>query len=316
MKKKNVIEIYKEEFVEGKTYNYYLDSLRFTKEDTWITVDEWINFAEICISRQNNTLQALEILIVEEYDKYYSMADKILTEWYDAGAYDIEYYYNIIAFMPTEYPIRKEIVGDYSDYLVNYSVGNDALMRESLIRSKDVDFCKIYGQYLDREIQKYKDDFEELASMVDANYITDLGKDAYKYVGKNNLDIVKNMFLEYIKKDKEMALKILDGYVAHEEEQTLWIIDHTPKVAFYMGWTDILEYLSSETWYWDCLFDSRFMYEDDNNTNLLIWSNYICNDTLKERAYALMDKKSRTQIDGAIALTRMESIEDGQVSVI
>ena len=304
---RKIIYSYWKNFKNTKKNNYYLDKRRYNTGDTWASKETWVKIAKECIANNQNILQALEILIIEEYDEYYPMADKVLTEWQEAGGYDIKYYFDILVAMPKDYPIRQEILGDYSEYLENYSVGSDILMRESLIRSKDVDFCKIYGQYLDDEIQKYKDDFEELSSMIDANYIYDLGKDAYKYVGKENLDIVKNMLLKYIQKDKEMALKIRNGYVPNtEEERTLWLIDHAPKVAFYMGWTDVLEYLANEVWYWDCLFDSRFMYEDCNNTNLLIWSNYICNDVLKERAYALTENRlNYMQLDGVIALTRM-----------
>lgn len=308
---KKIINSYFDNFKNGKKNNYYLDKKRYNANDTWASKDTWVKIAKECIANNQNILQALEILIIEEYNEYYSIADKVLIDWYNGGPNDIEYYHDILAFMPKDYSIRQEMVGDYSDYLVNYSVGSDTLMRESLIRSKDVEFCKIYGKYLDVEIEKYKDNFEELSLMMDANYIYDLGKDAYKYIGKENLDIVKNMLIKYIQKDKEMALKILNGYVPNiEEEQTLWIIDHAPKVAFYMGWNDILEYLADEAWYWDLLFDSRCIYEDYENTNLLIWSNYTCNNTLKERAYVLMENRlSYMKLDGVIALTRMRCNE-------
>jgi len=308
MLKDKIVEQYIREFLDGKSYNYYIDSLRYKSSDTWFTKDDWIKIAKECIFGNHNILQALEILIVEEYDKYYSMADKVLTEWYDAGGYDIQYYHDIIAFMPKDYPIRKKIVGDYSDYLENYSIGNDTFMRASLIRSNDIEFCNIYGKYLDKEIQRNKDNFDELASMVNANYIFDLGKEVYKYVEKDSLDIVKNMIFEYIQKDKEMALKILDGYMPNiDEEQTLWIIDYVPRIAFCIGWNDVLEYLLYEDWYWLFLFDEDFGYENDNNQNLLIWSQYTKNNTLLHRAKDLFLKENEffKRFDGFIALSRL-----------
>jgi hypothetical protein len=296
-------------FKNGKEYNYYLDKMRYNSNDTWATKADWVKVAKECISSNHNVLQALEILIIEEYDEYYLMVDEILTQWYANGGYDIEYYYDLIIAMPNDYPIKKEIIGDYSDYFKHYNTRENKLIRESFIRNQDVGFCKIYGSYLDDKIKNNKNNFKELALMIDAGYIFDLGTQAVKYIKKDNLNIVKKMLIDYIQKDKELALKILDGYVPNiEEEQTLWIIDYAPRVASYLGWYDILEYLSDQKWYWNLLFDVNYGYEDSNNTNLLIWSNHVCNDTLRQRAYTLVESTSRNKLDGVISLTRMWSV--------
>ena len=304
---KEIINNYWASFKNGKEYNYYLDKKRYDSNDTWATKDDWIKISKECISNNCNILQALEILIIEEYNEYYSMVDQILTEWYANGGHDIEYYHDLIIAMPKDYSIRKKIVGDYSDYIINYSAGRDTIMRESLIRNNDTEFCKIYGEYLDKTIKKNKNNFKELALLIETNYISDLGRQAFKYIKKESLDIVKKMLIEYMQKDKELALKILDGYIPNvEKEQTLWIIDCVPSVSFYIGWYDILEYLSNEEWYWTLLFDSNYGYEDSENTNLLIWSNYICNDALKKRASDLLKNSSNNKLDGVISLARMK----------
>lgn len=306
---KDIVTMYWHRFIEGKDYNYYLDKRRYNSNDTWAVKYDWVKVAKECIARDYNVLQALEILIIEEYDQYYSTVDKVLTEWYANGGYDIEYYYDLIAAMPKDYVIRKEIVEDYSDCFIDYSAGSTLFMREALIRNNDTEFCKVYGNYLDEKIQKNKNNFKELALMVEAGYIFDLGKKAFKYMQKESLNIVKKMLLEYIQKDKELALKILDGYVPNSDrEQTLWIVDYAPRLAFYMGWNDILKYLSDEEWYWTLLFDHNYGYEDSENTNLLIWSSYIFNDTLQRRALELLESSSsNNQLDGVISLTRMKS---------
>lgn len=301
MDRKNVIESYKNNFIEGKTYNYYLDTLRFSKQDTWITTDEWVEMAQVCIDRQNNVLQALEILIREKFEQYYPLADKVLSKWYADGGHDVEYYFDILVAMPKEYPIRKEIMGDYSDFLLDYSSISNASTRKSLVNANDFEFCEIYGTYLDKEVQRCKDNHDELELLIEENYIFDLSKKMYRYIKIDTLNTIKGFLQDYLQKDKEMAYRLMDGYKPISEERRLWIADRIALIAYSIDWTDLIDYLKSQEWYWLLMFDKEYGYEDNENINLLVWSQMYYNKHIENRSKELL---AQNRLDGEIALSR------------
>jgi hypothetical protein len=306
-KMNKIIKKYFDNFNRGKTYNFYIDKLRYTKSDRWATTDEWVENAEVCIKNDTNLIQALEILAKEKPDKYMQMAKDFLLQWYKSGAYDFEYYFELVASMPFDCEVRKNIIDDYMEYVKDYD-SSFHLLRESLIRNNDTEFCEVYGNYLDGLIKKYQNNNKELCRLLENEHIINLGTKASLYISQDSLDIIKQMLIEYLQKDKELALKIVDGYIPDiENEQILWIADYASKVAFYMGWYDILEYLCNQEWYWLFLFDVEYGYEDSNNTNLLIWSQYTKNDILIAQAKKLIASIDfQNNIDGVITLSRMD----------
>lgn len=297
----NLIRSYKDNFIKGVTYNYYLDTLRYTKQDNWITTDEWIELAELCIDRQNNILQALEVLIREKFEQYYSLADVILMKWYRDGAYDMEYYFDILAAMPREHPIRKEILADYTDFILNYSSINTSSMRSSLVKANDLEFCEIYGKFLDEIVYKYRNNDSELEILIEKNYLIDLGDKAHMYTRKETLGTVIDFLVRYLKKDKEIAYSLLEGHDSFPYRRRLWIADRIAFIAYSLSNNELIEYLKDQEWYWVLLFDKDHGYEDYNNTNLLVWSQINYTKDVESRAKELLSKK---QLDGAIALNR------------
>lgn len=160
------IKKYFDKFILGETYNYYVDELRYMESDIWVTTNDWIDVAEYCIENKINMLQALEILIKEKRDDALPIVEKFLTQWYKNGAYDYEYYFELIVSMPQEFSIRKNIVEDYNDFLEDYSSVSNHLLRKSLIRNDDKEFCNLYGVFLENFIQQNKDNRDKIYKFI------------------------------------------------------------------------------------------------------------------------------------------------------
>ena len=306
---KEIINNYFSLFEEGKTYNYYLDRFRYSSEDTWATKEQWVNIAKRCIKNKTNIIQALEILIREEFDKYYKLADSILLEWKLEGAYDIGAYYDLIFSMPKDYALRREIVGDYSEYLIDDSWGYAKLARATLLRNGDKDFLNIYGNYINNFIEKNIGDFHKMESFLEFSNIVYFGNNIYNYIDEKNLKNLKIFLYEHIKNDKLIANRILnDNNFIFTNSRNIWIADKIAEISFFLGFFDVLDYLLHEDWYWIFLFDNEYGYEDTNNSNLLVWSNYSCNSVLKRRAKDIIET-GNNELDGVIALYRMRVFE-------
>jgi len=299
-----IIEDYFINFKQGNTYSYFFDKIRYIEPDSWISKHKWIDIATSAFKADNHHLQALEILMSENPKEYYAIADEILGQWYSGGAYDLGYYLELLLLMPKNYYIRKAVFDDYSEFLSNYSTSTDSMIREILIRNNDVDFLKQYGNFLNNQIDQNRTNRKKILEMLDNNCIIDLGKDKLaQYVEEKNISLVRDIVWMALKQDKKNALKLLNDDIS-EEEQKLFILDIAPKIAFYLGWDDIFEFLKNEDWYWALVFDEIYGYEI-NNQHLLIWSYYISNPIIESRAKELMKLDFLNQVDGAIALKRI-----------
>jgi len=305
---KEIIEIYWDRFKNGKVHNFYLDKYRYNSADTWASREDWLSIAKECIKTNRNILSALEILLKEEYSNYRKLADEILVEWYTHGGYDIEYYQDILLMMPKDYELRKEIFDE--EYFAELS--SDFLDREmarSILRSEDLDFYQRYAKLVNHYIEKHKYNYEELEFLLEYGCMVEFGKHIDSYIDGENIKILRKMVVDYLEEDKNMFLKMRDGYIPDEEERSLWIVDNVAKIVYYLGWHDILDDLILQQWYWDVLFDSE-MDLDYENINLLVLSSYTSNDTLKNRAYALISNRFfDDSMDAVIALSRLNKTE-------
>jgi len=318
--KNNIIKEYLNNFKKGNTYNLYIDSLRYNYSDTWITQKEWKNLAITCIENNNNILSSLEIMLDIDYDNYISYAIKIVDKHYqETKLPDTYYYYDLVAMFPEDNYIKKYIFEDYTYFLDEGT--NNKYLRRSLINAKNIFFVKIYGEYLNQKITKNLDEYlkinninkemnntGEYLEIEDLIYsLADLETVGLKFISESNILILKKISLEYLQKDKIFAYKLLNGYTPDlEKERGLWIADNLAYIAWSFKWYDILDYLKNEEWYWLFLFDENYGYEDYNNTNLLIWSQYLKNNKkLIERATFIMENNKDMKIDGVIALSRL-----------
>ena len=69
-----LIDQYWVDFENGNTWNYYIQIPHYVTSDTWATKEDFIYHAKKCVDKKINILQALEILIKEEYNNYIEMA--------------------------------------------------------------------------------------------------------------------------------------------------------------------------------------------------------------------------------------------------
>jgi len=319
-----IIQKYWKYFKEGEEYNLFFDRLRYNKNDIWTNDKEWIDVAKECINKgEKNELNALSILLKEEYDTFYSKAKILVDKWFEEDPHCEGWYwfYSLILYFPKDSLVRKDILDitsmpmDEFDY---YCSGNEA--QKLLIYSEDKDFCTLLGTFFNKKIMRLKDS-QELENIIP--YVAELGELADKYIDSENLQIIKTLFWDYLEKDREILLRyvaknetFLETIARREEEdkefeRLSWIVDDIAYYSWSLGWYDILDYLKNESWYWLFVFDEGYMYDCDNRT-LLSWSNYISNEILKNEAKRAMrypDGKSEP-INGAIALKRMLAIEE------
>ena len=308
--KDEIVSYYIDRLKRGDVSLYFRDKYRYHREDKWLSYGEWISIAKEMLSF--NELDALEILLQSnERDNYIERADKVLSSWYAHGAYDIEYYQDILILMPKEYHIRKSIIGDYFNFddIDEFDVEKDMLV--SLLRYSDDDKLKMmYGSYIDKKVLTYKDDYDILEEFVENSAILEYAPYLDKnYISKETLMRIKDMLLIYLQKDKDMFYKIRAGYIPDEEERTLWVVDYIATISYFLKYYDILEYLKSEDWYWEVLFDEGLM-NDIYNNNLLVWSYYMSSDILKKQAMSkLSNRYFDDSIDAIIALSRMKGFD-------
>ncbi len=294
--------------IEGYRKNIYIDNIRYLKSDTWITKKEWVKYAQVFINKDIHIVKALEILLSEEFEKYYEYANNFIQDWNKTKDYDYtKEYYNILAFFPKKHPLRI--------FLNNYNYGtrnnyNSTILRKALIHSGDIDFCKFLANKCNKIIRRNCNNNKNLEAII--NIVSELGTYALKYIKAENLVILKKFVYNYLDKDKQIAYKILNDYPI-TDKRILWISDNIALIAWSLQWYDILDYLIDEDWYWLFLFeDSGYGYYDDKNINLLVWSDYTNNYILRTQAIKIIEESDvENKIDGVIALSRL----DNQINV-
>ena len=171
MKKNSAIEIYRDDFLKGETYNYYLDSLRFTQQDTWITTDEWINFAEVIdLYIQYDMLDAETIytkfieFMEHKYNKEFSKKSCLVS----LLVVEIEKILNKEEFYYQGFSRIEEILRTY-----NLSLKDDCIIDS-------------YGENIDKELADMMHDFDLESSLSfsqyeDENYVIENINNRYNH---------------------------------------------------------------------------------------------------------------------------------------
>lgn len=298
----SLINDYWEEFKIGDTWNYLLWFPKYIEGDEWAKKQEWLKISKHCLEEEINVFQALEVLLYFEFDKYYAVAESYVQDYVKHG-HDLEYCHDILAMFPNENSLRKQIFFDdgLESLLDDDGTGYSKSARQALIRAGDTDYCRFHGDYINKQIESYGEGehFEEIIIPL----VVELGKLSQDYVKKSNIVKVKNFLLNHLNKDKSVHENKQKGNFNDDDERTLWCIDHIASTSLKMGWLDILKDLQLSNWYWDSVFAEWF--SDSNNLELLSWSTFCSNDTLKDRAVEVMKNHEYHKLDGAIAWTRL-----------
>ncbi len=294
-----LISRYWKRFGDGETWNYFLDPCRFVKGDRWASLNDWQEAAETCIEKKINLVQALEVLLEIEFDKYIDLADEVVTEWHKSGAHDAYYFYDILSLFPQDNQIRKEFLGEseFREFLDENEEGYGQSARSALIRVDDKIFCEFIGNAIDEKILKGVED-EEMEDEI-LPLMVDLGKKSGQYLSSNSIEYAQHFMERYLDNDKRIADALLNGTL-NDEARSLWIVDNAAYYSWSMGWEDILNDLKNSDWYWVASFSE--LWEGDENKNLLVWSMIDPNSMVRSNAIDVMKAGS---IDGAIAWHRL-----------
>lgn len=292
--------------------------LHYTPHDRWATREQWIKVATQCLRNENRVIFALGLLLDEGFTEHLDAAIAFVTKW--APEWDKYYWHsdwltygtpplepaaldNLIKRLPRDHLIRREYLpADNPDEL-------DEEGRRALISVEDEVFCRNLAACIERVF---------FASELDTDQVEDyalprmmeLGRLCAKYIDPAVMDAAKRFCLDYLEKDREMAPRFRQLLDTKDPPRFLWIYDRIAPLAWRIGWLDILTNLRNEPWYWNKdlwnlggTLDISFMDEE----NLLVWSQYVDNDLLRERALHVMSRQPR-QMDGAIAWVRMSHV--------
>lgn len=293
---------YWDDFKSGHAWNYFIIRQKFNDNDSWSTKEEWGNVAKECIDNNKNVLQALEVLLILEYDDYFSIADEVVNKWYKEGGHDDYYYFDIIATFPEEHKIRKKLLNPsiFKRLMSCDGWGQNSIARQALLRVGDIEFKEYLGEWLNKSIESGIDD-ENIENNI-IPLLVEFGEIANDYVSINNLNYIKEFAHSYLNKDQMVVEQLLNSRVLNESQRSIWIADNIAYWSWMLGWQDILESLKSKEWYWAVLFSD--FWEDADNNNLVVWS--LCHDNviIKNRAIEIMQKGDINSIDGVIALER------------
>lgn len=297
-----LIDSYWSEFKAGTTWNYYFLRPKYVESDTWASKEKWLSVSKECIETGTNVLQALEILLDLEYENYIDTAEKIVMDWYNSGAHDSYYYFDIIAKFPQDRPIRKDIlsIDNFEDI---YSDDSESSMaRRALILDNDRDFIESLSEYLDKLLARPFISIDIIENRL-VPILLELGDLLKQCVSPEHLSKFKSICLEYFEKDKDIVSRFLNGEPLDEDTRNIWVGDNLAYWSWMFGWDDVLLILDSEDIYWLAIF-SDFWPDYDNN-NLLVWSLRKDDQAIANRAIHVMHTHELYKLDGAIAWSRL-----------
>jgi len=304
-----LIEQYWIDFKSGVTQNFLNPGRRYRPNDKWASERDWVTAAESCIDSDKNLVQALEVLLHFEFEEYFSVAEKFVSEWGTTYA-DIEDLHFLIAMFPQEHPLRHKLFDEqgFDDVLIRNDIDSPNAARHSLIFVQDEEYCQFHGNYVNDLILTQGDDLETMVEAI-VPLLVELGERAKDYVEEANMRKVKNFFLNSLQFDANLVKsnKFLNG-LPEDFVRPEWVLSDIVYPCFSLGWLDILHHLKESDWYWKVAFDNEFVHDDDSY-ELLAWSCFTSNQDLKDRAITVMNNNYYERLFGAIAWTRLKEFE-------
>lgn len=303
-----IVSQYWEDFRTGRTWNYFISSQKYLKSDTWATESKWVEIAEECFEKKINLLQALEILLITDFDNYFPVADEIVSSWFHDDRHDDYYYFDILALFPKEHEIRNAVFNsEFIESLVlEDDWGQSSLARSALIRSNDLMFQEYLGDWLNRAIES-----ERGAEFLEINVLpllVEFGNRSKSYISQRNIDKLKCFVVSYLEKDKNFVEFSLNDGDVYSYGRTIWVADNIGYWSWALDWQDIIYMLKNSEWYWIALF-SEFWGDEDNN-NLVTWAMLHDDDIIRSRAVEVMGDSNAISLDGAIAWRRIVNFQE------
>jgi len=299
-----LIENYWKSFSEGLAHNYFLNSTYYQSHDTWAVERNWLDAANYCLSKSINEYQAYEILLRLNAAKYFDSAHAFVQGWYEAGAHDAYYMFDIVSRFPKENKYRSEFLGEsnFVEFMaVEEGWGWNKLARQALIRADDAEFCSFLGDWLDTETSRSTKD--EMLESQCLPLLLELGEKADKYISDDTTGILKSLVQRYLENDRQYVQDTLNSVPVIRSERSLWIVDQIAEISMRMGWTDIIDELVSSDWYW--LAQTELSFDDDSSKlNLLSLSLVSQDQFLKQQAKSYVE---HGHLEGAIAWARMDA---------
>lgn len=295
----------------GEAWNIYRSPLRYMPQDRWATRDDWINAAKLCLERQTKVLFGLEVLLAEGFAEYMGMAEEMVQEWIDKyNGHDPEYYYDILKHFPPDHPARckylstKDLIEEQKVFGW-YSPFHDDAFR-ALVSVEDKEACTYLAGKVTSAFSAFVPDEDEAESALTPMRV--LGRRCEPYMAPSVMDAAKSFCLAFLEKDREVAPHYLEltSESRPDDRRVLWIRGDISYLSWRVGWYDVLAKLRNEPWYWKDMFGG-YRYPHMENTELLIWSQYLDDDTLRRQALQLMRSRKRRdeRLDAAIAWVRM-----------
>ena len=275
--------------------NYYLDPLRYSPSDTWISNDWWTDTAMKVSKDDLRYIIALEILLRSGNDLFLQDAINLAEEnWHPVFGLPDSDYNDLIPYFPSDHPIKKWLLS------TTPIEGPDAdtQLRTALVRAGHDDTCARFAHKITDYMKNCRSPDLELRPLY---WLADLYQYAPAFVDPKQIAFFKNKTLRLLKNDLEQLaihdrLPIAPRYVRTLDEIAHW--------SWIFDWHDVIETLKENTEYW------RFLSEhlhDDDNLNLLVWSWYTQHPRVLQESIRQMEN---TVLDGAIAWTRLRGSKD------
>lgn len=303
-----LIEDYWIEFERGRTWNFYLSSERLVLGDTWKNKNDFTELAIKNIAQGKNILQALEILMVENREFYYSQAEEIISSWYESGANDPNYYFDILVHLDKENIFREYFFGAQNVHLYlseDDGTGWCQAARSSLLRVGDEVTCKAIANKITDIFCSENVDEKDIEN-IGLGFLVEMGELANQYLNSEVIGLAKDFCRSYLEHDERYILEEVE-LGRKDPNSILWLRNDIAYISWRLGWMDVINELKQTEWYWASIFGEEW--SDPNNRELLVWSLYEDNQILRNRCVAVMTSDPYSRIDGAIAWKRITARE-------
>ncbi len=286
----DVIEKHKIAIRKNPQPNYYIWPIKYVKGDTWVSEEWWLATGIELIEKKIDILCGLEIVLRAGKKEYMPrLAEVLETIEY---IYDPEYWYDYIALLPDDHPIKK----DTFDYKYMESINTDKWQRRALMSVKDERLCVYLSEKIINIMNNYSRKEEKTGVLQEyvMPRMAEFGKSSRIYFEDRFLNFLKSKCFELLKKDEKFI----------QEKQDYKLSCFREKIAYWswsLGWHDIMEFLGKSPWYKEYL---SVMFSDDyDHDNFLVWSHYIEDDFIVKKSIEMMET---CILEGAIAWTRMQ----------